>query len=157
MRGYIERQLVSNTNSTTGLLLPSANEVCEGYVFTPVCHSVHRGVCLGRGLGGLPEGGVQAQALGVSRPRPRGCPGQDPGGAGPGLGQGGPGPGPRGCVSQHALWQTPPPADDYCCGWYASYWNAFLFLRLFLVHSVDACCFTDEPDTYAMLEITKHH
>ena len=25
------------------LLLPPANEVCEGYVFTPVCHSVHRG------------------------------------------------------------------------------------------------------------------
>ena len=21
----------------------------------------------------------------------------------------------------------PPPADGYCCGWYASYWNAFLF------------------------------
>ena len=29
------------------ILLPLANEVCEGYVFTPVCHSVHRGgVCL---------------------------------------------------------------------------------------------------------------
>ena len=29
-------------------ILPPANEVCEGYVllFTPVCHSVHRGVCL---------------------------------------------------------------------------------------------------------------
>ena len=25
-------------------LLPSANEVCEGYVFTRVCHSVHSGV-----------------------------------------------------------------------------------------------------------------
>ena len=25
------------------LLLPPANEVCEGYVFTRVCHSVHRG------------------------------------------------------------------------------------------------------------------
>ena len=24
--------------------LPPANEVCEGYVFTPVCHSVHRGM-----------------------------------------------------------------------------------------------------------------
>ena len=24
--------------------LPPANEVCEGYVFTPVCHSVHRAV-----------------------------------------------------------------------------------------------------------------
>ena len=27
----------------TDLLLASANEVCEGYVFTPVCHSVHKG------------------------------------------------------------------------------------------------------------------
>ena len=26
------------------LLLPFANVVCKGYVFTPVCHSVHRGV-----------------------------------------------------------------------------------------------------------------
>ena len=22
---------------------------------------------------------------------------------------------------------TPPPADGHCSGWYASYWNAFLF------------------------------
>ena len=29
------------------------------------------------------------------------------------------------CISQHALRQTPP-ADGYCCGRYASYWNAFL-------------------------------
>ena len=48
------------------IFLPSANEVCDGYVFTPVYHSLHGwegvqaqgGVCLG----------------GVSRPRPgRGC------------------------------------------------------------------------------------
>ena len=40
--------------------LPSANKVCEGYVFTPLCHSVDRG-CLGPcpGAGDLP-GGVQA-------------------------------------------------------------------------------------------------
>ena len=30
-------------------------------------------------------------------------------------------------VSQHALRQTLPPSDSYCCGQYASYWNAFLF------------------------------
>ena len=24
-----------------------------------------------------------------------------------------------------------PPWDNYCCGWYASYWNAFLLKRLF--------------------------
>ena len=23
--------------------------------------------------------------------------------------------------------ETPQPADGYCCGWYASYWNAFLY------------------------------
>ena len=63
--------------------LPPANEVCEGYVFTPVCQSFFSpggGACLGPGPGGSrprPGGGV-----GVSRPRPRkGC-----------LG-----PGPRGC------------------------------------------------------------
>ena len=33
----------------------------------------------------------------------------------------------RGRVSQHALRQTPSPVDGYCCGRYASYWNAFLF------------------------------
>ena len=33
--------------------------------------------------------------------------------------------------SQHALRQTPPPADGYCCGRYASYWNAFLLNQLF--------------------------
>ena len=33
-----------------------------------------------------------------------------------------------GGVSQHTLNQTPPPADGYCWGRYASYWNAFLLL-----------------------------
>ena len=44
----------------------SANEVCEGYVFTRVCHSVHGGRwCPGPGLGG-----VQVHAQGrMSRPR----------------------------------------------------------------------------------------
>ena len=38
-----------------------------------------------------------------------------------------------GLVSQHALRQTtppPPPRDGYCCGWYASYSNAFLFREI---------------------------
>ena len=34
-----------NVQNTTVRYLPPANEVSEGYVFTPVCHSVHRGVC----------------------------------------------------------------------------------------------------------------
>ena len=29
--------------NNTDIFLPSENEVCEGYVFTRVCHSVHRG------------------------------------------------------------------------------------------------------------------
>ena len=28
---------------------------------------------------------------------------------------------------RHPPADTPPPADGYCCGRYASYWNAFLF------------------------------
>ena len=36
----------------------------------------------------------------------------------------------QGGMSQHALRQTPP--DSYCCGWYASYWNAFLFIHSFI-------------------------
>ena len=31
------------TGSSMSSFLPPANEVCEGYVFTRVCHSVHRG------------------------------------------------------------------------------------------------------------------
>ena len=51
-----------------------------------------------------------------------------------------------GSGSVHAGIPTPSPAgaepprpgilpqrDGYCCGWYASYWNAFLFLSFFLV------------------------
>ena len=38
----------------------------------------------------------------------------------------------RGMLSQHALQQggclVEPPPDGYCCGQYASYWNAFLSL-----------------------------
>ena len=40
--------------------LPPANEVCEGYVFTGVCHSVHRGGvrgCSGGGRAWLLRGG----------------------------------------------------------------------------------------------------
>ena len=65
------------------LLLPPANEVCAGYVFTRVCHSVHGGGGLGPGwrLRGLArDGGVC-----VCRPSPGG-----------------------GGVSQHALRQTSP-------------------------------------------------
>ena len=55
-------------------LLPPANQVCEGCVFTRVCHSIHRG------RGGIPAciaGGIPVRLAGlggggVSRPTPRG-------------------------------------------------------------------------------------
>ena len=52
-------------------------------------------------------------------------------------------------VSQYALqWgdaccqvgggvEPPPKADGYCCGWYASYWNAFLLPNLCVYEIVD--------------------
>ena len=91
-------------------LLPPANEVCEGYDFTPVCHSVHRG-CLGPGPGGRlvgPVGGVYTQTRGGGW------------GSGGGMSRHAPWWGdvqaqaqgvqaqPWGGVSQHALRQTPP-------------------------------------------------
>ena len=33
----------------------------------------------------------------------------------------------RGCLLFGGAWWRPPP-DGYCCGQYASYWNAFLYL-----------------------------
>ena len=44
-----------------------------------------------------------------------------------GSGQGGLQAHTQGDGSQHA-WGRPPPAKGYCCGQYASYWNAFLFV-----------------------------
>ena len=41
---FSSAQLFSgNSISKLNKLLPPANEVCEGYVFTRVCHSVHKG------------------------------------------------------------------------------------------------------------------
>ena len=48
-------------------LSPSAKEVCEGYVFTRVCYSVHRD-----GLQAIPTGEVGWSGWGVFRPRPKG-------------------------------------------------------------------------------------
>ena len=61
-------QMISYVSAATYLviisLLPPANEVCEGYVYTGVCHSVHGGACVVApgGGGGLcvvaPRGGM---------------------------------------------------------------------------------------------------
>ena len=71
-------------------LLPPANVVCEGYVFTRVCLSTGGGgipACLAGGipacLAGLP-GGVSQHALQVSKPTPKGQLEGSPGGS-PGL------------------------------------------------------------------------
>ena len=70
----------------------------------------------GSGLGGLQahtQGGLQTHTQGVSRPTPgEGFPGTH-------LGR---------YPSMH--WGRHPPADSYCCGWYASYWNAFLLRKV---------------------------
>ena len=91
---------------------------CEGYVFTPVCHSVHRRGCLPQHMLGyhLPGAGT-----------PLG-PGTSPK-QGPGIP-----PGPGTLKQVPPLEQVPPPSrsrDGYCCGWNASYWNAFLFMTYF--------------------------
>ena len=134
--------------------LPPANVVCEGYVFTRVCHSVHKGGgcypsmhC--RWYTSTPcsrsRGVISQHALQVSRPTPSGEVEGD-------LGGGSPGPHPRGkfrvsqvhtqgglqahtwgCLQDHtcgvsipACTEADTPPDGYCCGRYASYWNAFL-------------------------------
>ena len=98
----------------TSSLLPPANEVCKGYVFTRVCHSVHRvGI---RGRGACEAGGMHG----------RGCAWQ---GA---------------CVSGGAWWGCACMVGGMrgryyeirsMSGWYASYWNAFLLFTCFV------CCF----------------
>ena len=52
------------------VFLPPANEVCEGYVFTGVCHSVHRGegACVV-----APGGGMRGCSWGVCVVAPGPC------------------------------------------------------------------------------------
>ena len=112
--------------------LPPATKLGQGYVFTRVCDSVHKG------------GGVVSQhalqmvsqhALHVSRPtHPRGKLRVWAGGVqahtqgGAALG-GVPAPGGWVCLCACSRGSPhPPPPDGYCCGQYASYWNAFLFI-----------------------------
>ena len=94
------------------LFLPPANEVCEGYVFTRVSHSVHRGGggvwypsmhCMFLSTGGV----VSQHALQVSRPTPRGK--VEGSGLGGGLQAHTWG---WGWVSQPALRQTPLPPQQ---------------------------------------------
>ena len=62
-------------------------------------------------------------------------------------------PGPGGICSQGGIWGVPgpggclvggapgrPPRDAYCCGRYASYWNAFLLLLILVRKVTTMCC-----------------
>ena len=89
--GYMKNTSTRSATSPSQFL-PSANEVCEGYVFTPVILSTGGGGCLGPGPegvcpGGCPGPGPESVCLGEGCPglglggsRPRGCPGPGPGG-----------------------------------------------------------------------------
>ena len=92
----------------------------QGNVFTRVCHSVHRGV---------PD---QAPPPGPGRYTPRDEAGNPPDQAGTPPDQAGTPPGP----GRNPPGTRPPPgtADSgirSTFGRYASYWNAFLFIKLF--------------------------
>ena len=128
-------------------LLPPATKLGQGNIFrsvyqefcslggSPGLHPRGRLRCL---FGGIPrptpKGEVEGLAGGVSRPTPRG---EVEGSGWEGVSRSTPGglqdhtwgvskPRPRGCISAYTEADTPQ-ADGYCCGRYASYWNAFLF------------------------------
>ena len=94
-------------------------------VFTPVCQSFcsQGGVCLSACWDTTPL--VAGTPLGVDPPEQLPPPPE----------QGPPWQQPPPPPSGHPHWeQTPPPPgsrDSYCCRWYASYWNAFLFCNVF--------------------------
>ena len=101
-------------NASTVFYYRPQTKLREGNVFTCVCDSVHGGRCLVPGgllleggacswVGVCSGGGAWSQEEGVPGPR-GGVPA--PGGEVPGG----------------------DPPDGFCCGRYASYWNAFLLL-----------------------------
>ena len=121
------------------LLLPPSNEVCEGFVFTRVCHSVQGGWYPSMQCRWYPRipcrspGGwvVSQHALQVSRSTSgdklrglawRSLQAHTQGGS--------PGPHLEGYPSMHCG-RPPTPAGSYCHGRYASYWNVFLFWNFF--------------------------
>ena len=120
-------------------IFTTRNEVCEGYVFTCVCLSTggwypsmpcrSLGVCVSQHALQVsrptPKGELEASGWGVSRSTPRG--GGEWGAPGPHLGGvSRPTPG-GGAIPACTEIDPPPQPDGYCCGWYASYWKAFLF------------------------------
>ena len=107
------------------LVLPPSNEVCEGYVFTSVCHSVHRGGCLSQCMLGYTPPGADTPS-----PRSRNPPGADTAWYQTPQEQTPP-------KSRHTPRSRPPlrsrhPLHSACReiratkGRYASFWNAYL-------------------------------
>ena len=99
--------------------LPPANEVCKGYVFTRVCHSVHRG-CLSQCMLGYTPGADTTQEQ--TPPRSRYPPGADT----PTWEQ-------TPSRADTPSWGRHPPCSACweiraICGWFASYWNAYLLI-----------------------------
>ena len=60
---HYDTQATSTFHLTRNLniSLPAANEVCEGYVFTRICHSVHRGWRAWQGGGVRGGGGMRGR------------------------------------------------------------------------------------------------
>ena len=86
------------------------------------------------------------------------------------------------CWDTHTPWQTPPPsradtlplgrtpskhappgqtppakANGYCCGWYASYWNAFLLLKSLsnIVRFLSRNCLFERINSLQWCELTR--
>ena len=145
------------------LLLPPATKLGQGNIFTPVCHSVHRGGVHGCSRGGMRgcSGGCMVALGGTCVVAPGGCAWLFWGGVW--LLPGGhvwllggacvvaPGGGMRGCswgacvVTRGAC--VVPPGGGMCgiqqdmeiwsmSGRYASYWNAFLFGKIFAENGI---------------------
>ena len=100
--------------------------VPRGGGLVPACLAGFQAHTQGGSVGGIWSGGggLQAHSQGGS------------------WGDSGPDPHPRGKLRR--IWSRPTPkgevegdlvqaspCDGYCCGWYASYWNAFFFLKKF--------------------------
>ena len=125
----------SVATSNIPIFLPPANEVWGKVIFLNLFVILFIGGVLGPGgtcLGGVPAlggvcssggGGVWSRGLEGGVPAPGGVSG--PGGI-PAPGGGG------GCLlpGEGGAWWRPP-RDGYCCGRYASYWNAFLLSEIF--------------------------
>ena len=114
-RGDEEHEI--HTAALGGHFYRPQTKLRKGNVFTPVCQSF-----CSHGGGGLPQCMLEYTPLG------RHPPADTPRQTHP-LGRHAPLP--------SACWDTRPlpsaccDSHDYCCRWYASYWNAFLFYDLF--------------------------